>query len=56
MMNWRNRIKRLATEGRLALPLFEGTGEVQEKPVPARVGVEDADCPRGSEACTLRHG
>ena len=29
---------------------FKGAGEVQEKPAPARVGVEDADCPRCSEA------
>ena len=30
---------------------FEGGGEVQEKPTPARVGGEDADCQRVSEAC-----
>ncbi len=28
----------------MALPLPKGAGEVQEKPAPARVGVEDADC------------
>ncbi len=29
-------------------------GEVQEKPAAARVGVEDADCQRGSEARVSR--
>lgn len=36
---------------RRRIRLEEAAGEVQEKPAAARVGVEDADCQRGSEAC-----
>jgi len=33
----------------------KAAGEVQENPAAARVGVEDADCQRGSEASVPPH-
>ena len=40
-----------------AFQFLEGAGEVQEKPAPARVGGEDADCQRGSECqCAAPRG